>query len=303
MIFFQPTTGFIHKVMKMVEGRTLVDVGAGEGKFQVLANDLGYTNIISIDLYPGDVHVYEFDAMEFEFHRGMVPMFIRPCHGGWVSAVLNSALDVVPFAFYVGLAENIPKDLGALSSNIEYTRPYHEWCGPDNEVLLKIMKIKEVEKEKFYLLENTKFPGMGRWFARKIDDRFINLNGGFQPVGPPLKTVETFECAESELDLTLTYLCPSDSPAGWLAPDGTWYPCRRKDHAEFAIRILGKDMQELEDEGWVHVYDPPEVPADLYFSHVKELTQAQRDWLIRHGYDVRRMAYKVDEPILDTRIN
>lgn len=282
MIFLKPSEELIHNVMRLVGARTLVDVGAGEGAFEALARTLGYSNILSIDLFPGSTGVLEFNAMEFPFSDRMVPMFIRPCHGHFTLPLFSKLQGTVPFFIYVGLPENMEHDLPLEVANIKF--PYPNWKGENGEIINTIKYGKEVQEvQRYYLIENPKFQNMGRWFATKEHDYFVNMLGGRCPCDG-LAIVQEFDCAEEDLDYTLTGINVPDSDGGWLSPDGTFYGCRRKDHTDYAVLILKKDPGVLEDEGWVHVYGSYAIHGEGSFAYTEDLTQAQRNWLVAHGH-------------------
>ena len=280
MDFFLPGKEAVQAIMKEVGNRTLIDVGAGSGKFELMARGLGYKNIMSIDLYPKGVHVFQFNALDFEFGTRMVPMFLRPCHGGFVESVIRLVKYDVPFFIYVSMPENVEQDIG----DVDYINILPDWEGEDGEVILKVECMSQNDTERFFLLENTNFPTMGRWFARKEDDFYINLQGGRQPVGKPLKVIGEYFVREEDLDYSKTYLCKLDSDTGWLSPDGEWHPCAKKDHCTYAVLVLKKDPSELEDEGWVHVYGSYAKLGRDSFSYTQELTQQQRLWLVNEGH-------------------
>lgn len=43
----------------------------------------------------------------------------------------------------------------------------------------------------------------------------------------------------------------------WLAPDGTFYGCSPMDHMALEDHVLQRDATELEDEGWIKIYENP----------------------------------------------
>lgn len=113
---------------------------------------------------------------------------------------------------------------------------------------------------------------------------------------------------------------------GYLAPDGTHYPCEAWEHRKLALRIVGQrppslsdvrddgatppDAEQLLDRaGYVRIEktdrdDPGALSwAARYYNPGAMLTDAQRTWLRVHGYGrlIRELltmmdAYSVEAP-------
>lgn len=102
--------------------------------------------------------------------------------------------------------------------------------------------------------------------------------------------------AESRRDLDHSFLLDPNSELGWLAPDGTFYGCAYYDHENVAYYVLKSSSMELEEKGWVKIYESrlfglgrnyylgqkPHWKAN-YMSR-NFLTKQQIDWLLEHGY-------------------
>ena len=59
-------------------------------------------------------------------------------------------------------------------------------------------------------------------------------------------------------DDVLKYTIRDDTQiTGWLAPDGTFYGCAPMDHMYLEDHVLQRDASELEDEGWIKIYENP----------------------------------------------
>lgn len=66
-----------------------------------------------------------------------------------------------------------------------------------------------------------------------------------------------FFTADSWEDV-LKYTIRDDTQiTGWLAPDGTFYGCSPMDHMALEDHVLQRDATELEDEGWIKIYENP----------------------------------------------
>jgi hypothetical protein len=67
---------------------------------------------------------------------------------------------------------------------------------------------------------------------------------------------------------------------GWIAPNGEFFPCDRFHHFVYAKNI-GKTEIELEDKGYIKVYD-----GEYYIKVYSELTPWQYDKLEQLGIEV-----------------
>lgn len=57
-------------------------------------------------------------------------------------------------------------------------------------------------------------------------------------------------------DDVLKYTIRDDTQiTGWLAPDGAFYGCSPMDHMALEDHVLQRDATELEDEGWIKIYE------------------------------------------------
>ena len=68
--------------------------------------------------------------------------------------------------------------------------------------------------------------------------------------------------------------------AGWLAPDGKFYPCRYMEHLNTAYELAlvhynsDRAEKELEDKGWAKIYSDG---ICILWAHTNEYTQKQID--------------------------
>ena len=141
-VFMEPTDDFVCQIMKIAGIRTVVDVGAGMGRFELVAKSLGYNNVISIDMFPGSNHVMCHDANAFPFTSRMLPIFIRPCHGGWVQDLMERYSDTIPQWLYVSMPENFIHDLPLGRCHMDIL---DDWKGPEGEKIVSI-KMREIPK-------------------------------------------------------------------------------------------------------------------------------------------------------------
>ena len=83
-------------------------------------------------------------------------------------------------------------------------------------------------------------------------------------------------------DDVLKYTIRDDTQiTGWLAPDGTFYGCSPMDHIALEDYVLQRDAMELEDEGWIKIY---ENPINMRMHHISEYGEdlPQYDYLGMH---------------------
>jgi hypothetical protein len=138
------------------------------------------------------------------------------------------------------------------------------------------------------------------WY-RLSGDILSNRYGGYCDLLENDVILETDEESKDfyELDWTKTTLIKPDSEGGWLTPDGTWYGCSYRDHAEVADLVFHKTEWELEELGYARVKST-NVLVELY---KRRLTADQRNWLSLRGYefcdDIREYAKMIDNTIME----
>lgn len=102
--------------------------------------------------------------------------------------------------------------------------------------------------------------------------------------------IETVE-AESwdDLDYEKTGLIVPDAKVGWLAPDGTWYPCLGENHDLVAEQIIHKKVRDLEDVGYVRIRSSS--PTDWLFIGGR-LTKEQYNFLESGGWSLEEYKHE-----------
>lgn len=127
--------------------------------------------------------------------------------------------------------------------------------------------------------------GQGWWELR--GNYVYNMCGGRHIYDPD--DCETIVEAESWEDLDWDCLLDPDSDLGWLSPKGDWYPCGYQDHSIVADFCLKSSEEELEEQGWVKIYFLSwSSRKDIDYYCKNRITKAQRDWLLEHGYELKR---------------
>gem|GEM_PF-2606129 len=82
------------------------------------------------------------------------------------------------------------------------------------------------------------------------------------------------------LDWTRTPYYDPECNSGWLSREGRFYGCPTYAHDVLAHCVLGMKVPELEDLGWVRIYN-----ENWYACH-KRLSAEQMNWLSENGHRV-----------------
>jgi hypothetical protein len=94
------------------------------------------------------------------------------------------------------------------------------------------------------------------------------------------EVLETVEAAGfAELDQSKTEYLDPGSDAGWLRPDGKFFPCGYTFHDIVAREVLKTTVKQLERGGWIRVQGE----GALLFCE-RTPTDAQRKWAEEHGH-------------------
>lgn len=160
-------------------GEDLVDCGAGVGAL-VARPELAH-RVIGIDIMvprPEDAraHVYLIDAVDFPFQKGKIPIFVRPCHDGFVMRTLRRALPIVGRAYYVSKPENVSTDLDEREVDVRGAGLFN-WEGPSGERVYLITPVDAT------VTEMALVDGWWRRVDYRSDGRTVleNSRGGWIP--------------------------------------------------------------------------------------------------------------------------
>lgn len=317
MIFCKFDPAFVRLLRDWLRpGEYIVDCGAGEGHLQdVLNREVPGVQVISLDLFPGSELVLRQDCEDWPFNAAAVPVFVRPCHSGFVERTIRKAAeDGVSRALYIGLPKNLNADLpnrdaeeaeGNDRYGCERSKAFRRWTGPEGELVWELTLPQGLLQT--FVLGRLKFWDHPSWLKVRGDGYLENIGGGRMPNDSSvivLETVRAVDFWDRALDWKKTGLGQQQgTDAGWLSRSGEWFPCRREDHDLFARMILRKKTPDMEREGWVRVYGAPgtvrifgEV-SGLSWSRLSgndegsfvrdRLSPEQVAWLRDHGHDVR----------------
>ena len=142
IVFFNPNRAFIDCLLKEVENRKIVDVGAGTGHMSAVLTKEGF-KVLAIDLLRRSRTKHQVvikDATTFDYPKDSTPIMARPCHNDWVELSIRRALTTTRAFLYAGLEENIMDDLGGLYAGQYKLERILDNAGDDDELVVKITK-------------------------------------------------------------------------------------------------------------------------------------------------------------------
>lgn len=291
IVFFRPTRNF-WKQIDRYKDRTIIEVGCGAG-FLSRQMQAKQFKVVPVDIQikdtqvPGTQHI---DAIDFPYTSDMVVLFCRPSHGNWVWRVIDRAQEVGATVVYVGLQENLELDLGDLQDKFHQRG---DSVGEESEVFM-VDRTEEEEPwhahktpgpESWWCLVQTSYHSTPWWLEDKGDEHWHNVAGGYCPRSESDKVLARVsgELDYDELDHKQTGLFhKSGTNAGWLTPDGKFYPCSGEAHDQYARLILHTTVEKLEKEGYARVYS--DRPEDWIC--IGGATDKQAVWLKKHDRTV-----------------
>jgi predicted RNA methylase len=159
MIFFNPDTDMVDWLVKYINNRLVIDVGAGEElHLSQLLLARGVTKLVSIDpdldimtiallknkmntnvsfhVLPGDIQKHKSMIMNHPKFNTLI-IFARPCHSDFVEYTLENMKPGME-ALYITLPENIDRydDLGEFKNKM--VKLEHKGTSSENEVVYSI---------------------------------------------------------------------------------------------------------------------------------------------------------------------
>lgn len=281
MIFCKVDDELVKIIKKYAKGRHIVDVGCGDGLLGTMMK-----NITSIDLFPRSTalisSILYMNAIDYPFDYNSFPVFLRPCHGSFVSNVLDKHGTNLIDCLYVSNPRNLENDIN--TEKYEALQ-LEDWNGGDDNEKVYLIKLGGEEK-----MNNTKrtFLRVSNKLLKENDsawwelrgDRLYNKVGGWHPYDEDYETAYETAYANGfeELDWSKTYLNNPDEVSGWLSPDGIFYGCPSESHSSCAYLVIKKEERELEKEGYIRISNINDWFCD------KEITEKQAIFLLSKGY-------------------
>lgn len=281
-LFFNPTNNFLDWAEQNLKGHPLIDCGAGIGRLSKLLKDR-HLNILPIDLYARDnpeATVLIMDSTSFNFPKNSIAIIARPNRGDWIEDTINHALKTCSFVLYIGIQEHIEEDIESLK-NLKVEKVFEE-AGDDEEIVYKISKEKTNMKTTYCLVsmhpcEDPKIVKTS-WYE-DADGKWVNYMGGWCPKSDNDIVVETQEAEDiHDLNWLKTSLINDKETSGWLDRSGRFYGCNTQAHDLVADLVFNKSVKEMEDEGWVRIYD------EIAFACMKSMSPEQRNYMLEKGY-------------------
>lgn len=137
---------------------------------------------------------------------------------------------------------------------------------------------------------NAKNVDNGWWeYDKELGRVYNSVGGGHNYTPHPLNVfIEgTWDTVMRE-DLLLHR---NDYITGWIAPDGEFFGCSAMGHRDVAEYVFGKTERELEDSGYLKVYEIPACLRAEYsfknqYGYYGRPTQAQELTLERLGIEI-----------------
>lgn len=298
MQFCKVTSELVTFLRKYAKGRKIIDMGAGECQ---LRDAMKPGEVISVEIFPREgidmSGVYVMDAELFPLdYDTMLPVFLRPCHGNWVHNICTDKIYKVASFLYIGLQKNLAKDLDLDSLDYRVTMIPRPYTGTEGEKIWQIVPRDCHTDDTLYtfLLLKAKYgEQMPCWYEKDLDhnDHLNNMSGGFTVLNGEDQILQEIQANNFEdLDWKDTILDDPSQDAGYLDRSGRFIGCSAYRHISCAKYRLNKTQDQLEKEGWVHIYGPPldsgKQPADGSRTYIcmRRLSAEQRNWLSKRGY-------------------
>lgn len=137
---------------------------------------------------------------------------------------------------------------------------------------------------------HEKEDGYDNGWWKIVGDKLENPYGGYHYYHPR----EDDEIVEAndfdELDWT-GCLLDERQTTGWIAPDGTWYPCSPRDHRAVARWVLKSTEESLENRGYIKVFFCSFDGKEDFYG-CRRFTEKQKNKLMELGYKEKDIEYK-----------
>lgn len=184
-VFLEPDTPLCAWLEDNLEpDQVLIDCGAKVGALGAALPG----RVVGIDIMPAVPDgqrsvVLRADCISWDWAthgRRQVPIFIRPCHSGFVDATLAVCIEHTTRAFYIGKPENVPSDLPGGAYAVHRVE-HLDWTGPAGEKVYFIHRAarRAVEMGLYARTPDAPLAESSTGWRRIIDDET-----GEWPYGP-----------------------------------------------------------------------------------------------------------------------
>lgn len=287
MRFFEFTPEYTAWFRDFVGSKHVYDIGCGEGHTVKSISDAGLAvtgiemreDVVDPDHARAGLNIISMPVeklLPVLGARNALPVFFRPCHGGWVASVIKASYRTGPW-LWVGKPENLYSDI----EDDFWVQSTDAPRGPEGEVTLLIARYEPepVETMRFHLVESSSYGTdkkhvLWRYCANALGGRgeqvdpstpgayWVNSNGGGCGVDPSDVILDVCDVeSEDALDWSVTTVYAelvenNDREGlftGWLSPSGELHRCKYHEHDSYAYYVLNKEVNVLERLGWARV--------------------------------------------------
>lgn len=135
-IFCNVSQELCDKIAELAGNKIIIDCGAGRGMF----GSMYPGKVLSLDIeIPREPlsPILEIDCTHYCFPLNSIPLFIRPCHSGFVHQVISREEYKLREFIYISKPENVEVDLDG--KDLLYTvDQYSDWTGDEGEHIYHI---------------------------------------------------------------------------------------------------------------------------------------------------------------------
>lgn len=296
MIWFKPTEKFFAYFAQVPwRWKQFHDCGTGMG-FLTQEMRKRKFDVKAYDMFPRgeplikDIRVLNTGTMEFidYFQLQDCAILARPCHHPeFIDDTLDIVLDSGGDAFYVGLANNIVRDLENY-----YFKVVAGDVGEAGEVLVRIFG--HVDKLKEYRQLEQPF-GKEWWWYSKARDRYGSMPdcfSGFDADGSEKILDTRYYGHDLQVYELKAEACNASSSQGWIAPDGEWFGVSYGAHDGIMQSVVGIQVGRAEKLGFCRCHGEETSHSGKIWTQrgldsekPKKPTAKQKATLIAKGYD------------------
>jgi hypothetical protein len=290
MIWFEPSDAFCEWLYAYACGRTIVDMGCGEGRLvQRMREKYPEHPTYGVTIWANEAnlkkrgiedYIFLHDAQTSPFRDLHNPLFLicRPSHDGWVADFINeleSGLGCAQQVLYVGLRRNYHDDLSAVKSPKVTLELEDLDIGSAELVVSFPALLADPKSYRWWSVRDdpdASHNGMVR--ATRHGDVIITISG----MEIPAKYATPRETVYAENFRLLPGLLPG-SKYGVLYPSGRYVSTGYFKHTSYVYDVLGLTEEIAGRLGFVRVAGTVSMPFGHYQSSWAP-NEAQAKWLL-----------------------